>query len=80
MVEHIQDLDKVLFDLKQVGVIIARAKFQFYWASIKIVRYIYDANGRYSDISKVLKILDWLKYTNTIIARAFIGIHIYYWI
>ncbi len=59
MVEHIQNLDKVLADLERAGVTIARAKSQFCRAGIKIVRYICDVDGRHPDTSKVLKILDW---------------------
>lgn len=53
MIEHIQNLDKVLADLKQVGVIIAEAKSQFCQAGIKIVGYICNADGRHLDTSKV---------------------------
>lgn len=56
--EYIQNLDKVLTNLKQVSVIIAEAKSQFYKADIKIVRYICDVDGCHPNTSKVLKILN----------------------
>ena len=78
MVEHIQNLDSVLADLERAGVTIAEAKSQFCRAGIKIVGYINDANGRHSDTSKVLKILDLPECTDTTSARAFIGVCVYY--
>ena len=56
--EHIQNLDKILADLDQAGIIIAGAKSQFSQARLKIVGYICDADSRHPDTSKVLKILD----------------------
>lgn len=49
---------KYLANFKQVEVIIARAKSQFYQAGIKIIKYICDTNGRHPNIKKVLKISD----------------------
>ena len=78
MVEHIQNLDKVLADLERAEVTIAGAKSQFCRAGIKILGYICDVDGRHPDTSKVLKILDWLECTNTTSARAFLGVCVYY--
>ncbi len=78
VVEHIQNLDKVLAELERAGITIAGAKFQFCRAVIKIVGYICDANGRHPDNSKVLKILDWPECTDTTSARAFMGVCVYY--
>lgn len=58
VVEHIQNLDKILIDLKQAGITIAKAKVQFCQDGIKIVGYIYDANNCHSNILKILKILN----------------------
>lgn len=65
MIEHIQNSDKVLANLKQAKITIFRIKSQFCWANMKIVRYICDADSCYPNISKLLKILNYLKYTNT---------------
>lgn len=56
--EHIQNLDRVLADLEQAGIIIAEAKSQFCQTGLKIIEYICDANGYHLDTSKVLKILN----------------------
>lgn len=45
VVEHNQNLDKVLADLEQVRVTIVGGKSQFCQASIKIVEYICNADG-----------------------------------
>ena len=58
VIEHIQNLDKVLADLKQAGVTIAGAKSQFCQAGLKIVGFICDADGCHPNTAKVLKILD----------------------
>lgn len=55
MVEHIQNLNKILANLKQAGVTIARAKSQFCWAGIRIVN---NVNDHHLNILKVFKILD----------------------
>lgn len=49
MIKYIQNLDKVLADLKQVEVTIIRVKSQFYQANIKIIGYIYNADGHQFD-------------------------------
>ena len=55
---YIHNINKLLANLKQAVIIIARAKTQFSQAEIKIKSYIYNADGRYLDTSKVLKILN----------------------
>ena len=78
LVDYIQSLDKVLTNLEQAGITIARAKSQFCQAGIKIVRYICNTNGRYLDTLKVLKIMDWPKYIDITSASAFLGVCVYY--
>ncbi len=78
VLKHILNLDKVLADLERARITIARAKSQFCCASIKIVGYICDADGRYPDTFKVLKILDWPECTDVTSARAFMGVCVYY--
>lgn len=77
VLEHIKNLDKVLADLERAGVTIAGAKSQFCPAGLKIVGYICDADGRYPDTSKGLKILKWPECTDVTSARAFMGVCIY---
>lgn len=76
--EYIQNLDKILVDLEQASVIIARAKSQFSQANLKIVGYIYDTDGSHLNISKVQKIFDWPEYINVTSACKFTGVYVYY--
>ena len=78
VIDHIQNLDKLLANLEQGKITIVRAKSQFGQAGIKIVEYICDANSCHPDISKVLKILDWPKCTNTTSAWPSLGVRVYY--
>ena len=57
---------------------ITEAKLQFCQAGIKIIEYICNVNDRHADTSKVLMILDWLKYFNKTLAWVFLGVCIYY--
>lgn len=57
---------------------IISAKFQFCYTKFKIINYICNANGHHPDISKILKILNWLKCTNVTFIYVFIGVYIYY--
>lgn len=56
--EHKQNLDKVLADLEQASITIARAKSQFWQAGFMIVDYICDAASCHPDTSKISKILN----------------------
>lgn len=78
VIEHIQNLDKILVDLKQVGIIIANAKSQFCGADVKIIEYICDIKRCHPNIFKILKILNWPKCTKITLAHAFMGVCIYY--
>ncbi len=78
VVEHIQNLDKVLADLDRAWITIAGAKSQFCRVGINIVGYICDADDRHPNTSKVVKILDCPGCTDITSARAFIGVCVYY--
>lgn len=62
----------MLIDLEQADIMIISAKF------FKIVNYIYNANGRHPDISKILKILNWSECINVTFIYIFIGVYICY--
>ena len=71
-------MNGVLTDLKRAGCTISGAKLQFYIPEIRIVGFIYDVLGRYFNIFKVIKIVEWPSPNNISEIRAFIGIVIYY--
>ncbi len=78
ILEHIQNLDAVFVNLEGAGVAIFGTKSQFCRARIKIVGFIFDANGCHSDTAKVLKIIDWPSGTDITTDRAFIVVSVYY--
>ena len=51
-------MDKILKVMEQASITIVRAKSQFCQARLKIVGYICNANSRYLNTSKVVKILN----------------------
>src|SRR6266536_413481 len=57
ILEHIQNLDKILERIKRVGGLI-RAKSQFYRNGLNIVRFVCNSKGREPSIDKVVKILN----------------------
>ena len=78
MLEHIQQLNRVLANFKRARCTIARAKSQFYMPSIKIVGFFYNARGRYLDNGKVTSIIEQQRYSSLAKARGFISIYVYY--
>jgi hypothetical protein len=78
VLEHIQNLDKVLADLERAGATMSAEKSMFCMAGLKIVGYVCDAKGRHPDAIKVLKMLEWETCKDLTEARAFIGICGYY--
>ena len=77
MYKHILNLDKTIDQIKCIGAYI-RAKSQFYYNRINIIRFIYKYNGRTPTTLKVIKILEWPAYRNITKGRAFIRVYMYY--
>ena len=78
VMEHIQNLDVVLADIKQAGATVSGEKSQFCMRSLKVVGFVCDINGRHLDAAKVIKIVDWPDLVDTTGARAFLGVCVYY--
>jgi hypothetical protein len=78
ILKHIIWINRVLANLERTKYTILRAKSQFYISGFRIVRFIYDTLKRHSDISKVIKIMEWPSPNNVTEARAFIKMAIYY--
>jgi hypothetical protein len=78
MLEHIQNLDKVLADLERAGATISEEKSRFCVSGMKVVGYVCDSNERHPQATKVAKILQWKKPANASEARTFIGVCMYY--
>jgi hypothetical protein len=78
ILEHIIWMDGVLADLERVGCTTLGAKLQFCMPGLRVVGFIYDVLGRYSDTSKVIKIVEWPLPNDVVEARAFIRVAVYY--
>ena len=78
MMEHIQNLDKVLADLERAGLTISVEKSQFCMRGLQIVGYVCDVHGRHPESSKTAKIDSWPDCCNLRDCRSFMGICGYY--
>ncbi|EXJ78710.1 hypothetical protein A1O1_09112 [Capronia coronata CBS 617.96] len=58
VLEHIQNLDKVLCDLERAGATVSREKSQFCVSGMKFVGYVCDARGRHPEYSMIEKIVN----------------------
>ena len=58
LLSYILLFDKIFANIKKVRATIVDAKSQFCIFELKIIGFIYDANGKNLDIIKVIKILD----------------------
>ena len=56
MAKHLSNMDQVLADIERAGATISRHKSDFCYASIIVVGYRINKNGRHPDIKKVEKI------------------------
>ena len=78
MIKYIWNLDIIITNIERSKTTISAKKSKFYIIGLKIVRYIYNANDRHLDYTKIIKIFEWPFYKNATKARAFIKIYIYY--
>lgn len=78
VMEHVQNLDKVLAAIERAEGTVSGEKSQFCFSGLKIVGYICDCEGRHPDTAKVIKILDWPPCQDLNGARGFLGICVYY--
>jgi len=68
----------MLTDLKQARYTILGVKSYFYKDEIIVVGYRCNRKGRYLEELKVTKIIYWKDCEDVILARAFLGVVIYY--
>ena len=78
ILKYIQNLNEVLYNIERVGITISREKSQFYMLAIRIMRYIYNREGRHPNIVKIKKIMNQLSYKNPTKLRDFLEIYVYY--
>ena len=77
VLEHMQNLDKVLERFERAGATVG-PKSQYCLPGLKIVGYVTDSEGRHPETTKVKKILEWKPCESVTDARAFIGVCVYY--
>jgi hypothetical protein len=58
ILEHIKSLNVVLVNLERASITILSLKLHFYIIEFKIVSFICDADNRYLDIIKIIKIIN----------------------
>ena len=78
ILKHIQWLNAILMNLKKTDYTITDEKFQFCVADFKIVDFICDLNDRFSETTKMIKILKWFSCRNVSEVRVFIEVCVYY--
>jgi hypothetical protein len=71
-------MNRVLANLEKAGYTISGAKLQFCMPRLRIIGFIYDILRRHFNISKVIKIMEWLSLNDIAEARTFIRVAIYY--
>ena len=65
-------------NLKKTNYTILNEKSQFCVINFKIVDFICDLNDRFSETTKMIKILKWFFCRNVFEVRAFIEVYVYY--
>ena len=78
ILEYIIQLDGVLIDLERARYIILGAKSYFYKDKIIVVSYRYNRKGQYLEELKVAKIIYQKDCKDITLARAFLGVCVYY--
>ena len=78
IMEHVQWLNAVLVNIKKTDCTISNEKSQFYIFELKIVDFVCDSNDRFSEIAKIIKILEWFSGRDVSKVRAFINVYVYY--
>lgn len=73
VVEHIQNIDKVLVNCELAGVTIAVRKSQWCRRSAVVVGYVCGIDGRRSEEAKIIKIKTWKELGNIVELRRFLG-------
>ena len=57
IMKHLQNIDCILIDLKCTELMLIALKLMFCFLKMKLIRFIYNENGRHSDSKKIAKII-----------------------
>ena len=64
--------------LEKAKCTISNERFQFYMFKLKIVDFVCDSNDKFSEIAKIIKILEWSSCRDVSKVRTFINVCVYY--
>ena len=78
MLEHIQNINKVLNDAECTGIIIIKEKSQWFVTEVKIVKFVCNHEECHLNQTKIFKITEWLSCKNLKKTWAFINVCVYY--
>ena len=78
ILKHIQNINKVLCDVKHVEITVAEEKSQWLMTEVKIVEFVYDHKRHHLNQTKILKIIKWSFYKNLKKIWVFINVCMYY--
>ncbi len=76
--KHIQWLNEILIDIKRIDCIIFEEKSQFCCEELRVIKFVCDVEKRHSDMTKMIKILNWSFYQDVVNVREFIEICVFY--
>ena len=57
IMEHLQNINCILMNLKYAELMLIALKLMFYFLKIKLIKFIYDENERHSNSKKIAKII-----------------------
>jgi hypothetical protein len=71
-------MNRVLTNLEKAGCTILKAKSQFCMPRFRVIKFVCDALERHPNISKIIKIVEWLFPNDIAEIRIFVRVAIYY--
>jgi hypothetical protein len=78
VMKHIQWLNDVLTNIERSDCIIFEKKSQFCCEELRVIDFVCDVEKRYSNTTKIIKILNWSLCQNVVDVREFIEICVFY--
>ena len=78
ILEHIQNIDKVLCDAEHAEITVAEGKSQWLMAEVKVVEFVCNHEEHHLNQTKIFKITEWLPCKNLKETQAFVSVCVYY--
>ena len=80
ILKYIQNLNKILYNLKKAELTVTEVKSQWCMSEIDVVSFMCDSKKCHPDSVKILKIVEWSLCALIIKVKVFIEVYMYYWI